>query len=78
MARATRKTWNLCPSCHCLVYSVDGVGNHRCPAKVRARVDAELDIVLEEELSSWNKDVNQFWDENKTHFYEYLAEKKII
>lgn len=62
--------------CHQLIFSLKGLGNHQCPPEARAKKEAELDMVIEEELSTWNADLKKFWNDPRTKFYKYLAEQE--
>jgi len=71
------KWWRACPSCHQLVYTTGfGIGNHACPPKAVAKRDAELDMVVEEELSTWNADLERFWNSSDVKFMEYIIQEK--
>lgn len=66
------KRWIMCDTCFQLVYTAGpGTGNHRCPDIIRARHDAELDMVIEAELSTWEHDVKEFWNSRDVMFWQY-------
>lgn len=56
-----------------LVFSNDGVGNHRCPEKVLEIRDEELDLVVEVEMETWDQEVSKFWNSKDVKWYVYLA-----
>lgn len=60
--------------CHQLVFSSYGVGNHVCPEEARAKKDAELDMVIGEELSTWERDLRQFWKSKDIRFAQHLLD----
>jgi hypothetical protein len=68
-----RKHWQNCPVCHQDVFTID-FSNHKCPDKVKARREAELDMVVDEEMSTWEQDLKKFWNSNDTKFHEWLVE----
>ena len=68
------KRWTSCPMCHQLVFSSYGVGNHVCPDNARAKKDAELDMVIYEELSTWDRDLRKFWKSNDILFTQHLLD----
>lgn len=74
MKKVPKKKWNLCPSCGMMTYSNQGLGNHRCPAKVRAKLDAQLDMIINEETSIWDADLRAFWNSNDVKFTQWLIE----
>lgn len=76
--KKTPRKWSTCPSCFQMVYSSNGIGNHMCPDIVRAHREAELDFVMDEEMSTFEKDLKKFWNDNRTKFYEHLANTKRI
>lgn len=60
--------------CHQLVLSAYVVGNHRCPPEARAKKEAELDMVIDEELSTWDRDVKKFWKSKDVRFTQHLLD----
>lgn len=74
--RREHKKWRLCESCSQMVYAGPTLGKHVCPASVQAKRDAELDMVIDEELSTWDQDVSKFWNDKRTQFNVWLVEKK--
>lgn len=73
--RKRRKRWQECPSCHQLVFAqVNSLGHHRCNDAARAKKEAELDMVIDEELSTWDEDVAKFWKSKDVRFYGWLAD----
>lgn len=73
--KATRRSWNLCPTCKFLVFE-KGLGSHKCPHKVKAKLDAELDMFMDDVLRTWDKDVQKFWNSKDVQFYEWEIEKQ--
>lgn len=71
--RREHKKWKTCPTCHMMVYASNTLGNHRCPEKVRALRDFELDMVVDAELETWDQDVKKFWKNKDTQFNVWLA-----
>jgi hypothetical protein len=78
MEKKTRKKkWGACPDCAQLVYAAVGtLGNHVCPEKLIARKEAELDIVIDAELSTWDADVKKFWRSKDVKFYQHLLKEE--
>lgn len=73
--RRKKYRWAECPSCHMLIFTeANTLGKHRCNKRVLDKKDAELDAVIDTELSTWDEDVKKFWKDNRTKFDEYLAE----
>lgn len=62
--------------CHQLIFSVYGSGDHVCPSEAKAKKEAEIDMVIDEELSTWNHDLKKFWNDPRTKFYSYLTERE--
>lgn len=73
MQKNTHK-WTTCLMCHQLVFAQYGTGNHVCPPEARAKKEAELDMVIHEELSTWERDLKKFWKSNDVQFSQYLLE----
>lgn len=76
--RRQYKKWQMCPTCNLLIYTDPTLGNHVCPEKVRAKMDFELDNVIDAELETWDQDVKKFWKSKDVQFYEYLAKNRRI
>lgn len=77
--RTPRKHWNCCPHCFQLVYSAGfGTGNHTCPKSIQAIKELELDMIIDEELSTWKDDLHRFWNSKDTKFNEWLVNNKRI
>lgn len=72
--REAPKKWTSCQMCHQLVFSSYGVGNHVCPTEARAKKDAELDMVIGEELLTWERDLRKFWNSKDVKFAQHLLE----
>lgn len=73
----SRKRWLMCETCYQLVYTAGpGTGQHMCPDIIRARMDAELDMVMEAELSTWEHDLKEFWDSRDVKFWQFQLENK--
>ena len=71
----SKKLWQECPSCHMVIFSdINGQGAHRCPDTALAKKEAELDMVIDEELSTWDNDVKKFWKSKDVKFYGWLAD----
>lgn len=73
--KKTRKHWNACPTCKLLIYTSGGLGNHNCPEKINARLSAELDMVVSEEMSTFDEEATKFWKSPEVRFMAYLARK---
>lgn len=73
--RKHKKTWKLCPSCFEMIYAV-GLGNHLCPEKVEAKKVAELNMVIDEELASWEEEVRDFWKSKDVKFMQYMLDQE--
>lgn len=66
----------MCDTCYQLVYTAGpGTGNHHCPEAIRAKQDAELDMIVEAELSTWDHDVKQFWNSRDVKFWQYMLDE---
>jgi hypothetical protein len=77
MKSARKKKWTMCDDCSMMIYApVGSVGNHRCPVKVRAQRDTELDMVVDAEMSTFNNDLRNFWNSRDVQFYKWLADNK--
>jgi hypothetical protein len=50
------------------------MGNHQCSKPLLAKRDAELDMVVDAEISTWDHDVKEFWNSSDVKFWEYLIE----
>lgn len=72
--RGAPKKWTTCQMCHQLVFSSYGTGNHVCPEEARARKDAELDMVIDEELTTWDFDQKVFWKSKDVQFTQHLLD----
>ncbi len=76
MKKKQRKSWKLCDVCYQLIYVDDvGTGTHRCPEVMRAKREAELDMILDEELSDWDMLVESFWKRKDVKFEQYLLRR---
>lgn len=64
----TRNHWNLCPTCKQIAF---GLKKHECPLKVRAKIDAEVDMQVDDQLMTWDKDVREFWESSDVKFYQW-------
>lgn len=64
--------WGTCLMCHQLTFDQ----THRCPEEALAKKDAELDMVIDAELSTWSSDLKKFWNSNDVKFYEWVAENE--
>jgi acetyl-CoA carboxylase beta subunit len=69
------KKWRLCPSCKTMIFSTN-LSSHRCPDKIRAKQEAELDMVIDAELSTWDEDVQKFWKSKDVKFYQWTVENE--
>ncbi len=67
-----QRHWNLCSECSLLIFAEEGIGQHICHEKIRAKRDAELDMVVDEELSTWNQDLKKFWQSDDVRFWELV------
>ena len=72
--RKPHKKWTACQTCHQLVFADRGVGNHTCPVEAVAKKEAELDMVIDEELSTWDYDVKVFWKSRDVKFTQHLLD----
>jgi len=72
--RKTRKRWQMCPMCGMMIYTSGG-GHHTCPEKVAAERQAELDSVIAEEMSTWDKEVEKFWNSRDVKFLQHLIDE---
>lgn len=70
--QANKKHWGLCPECGLMVFAIRNSEPHRCPEKILAKRDAELDMVVAEEMSTWDVDFKKFWNSNDVKFWEYV------
>jgi hypothetical protein len=69
--------WECCPTCFVLVWCRGiAISNHQCCKPLQAKRDAELDMVIDAEFSTWDYEVKKFWDDPRTKFMEYLLEKE--
>lgn len=75
MKQSPRKGWATCPLCHILIFESEA-SMHRCPTKALAKKDAELDAVIDEELSTWEDDVKKFWNSKDVKFWIWCADQE--
>lgn len=74
---SAKKRWKSCPTCYQLVFTAAiDMGNHICPETILAKHEAELDMVIYEELSTWDADVEKFWNSKDVKFWNYLLRTK--
>jgi hypothetical protein len=74
--RKKKKRWTLCPACHQMIFvEVNSLGNHTCAPEVRAKKDAELDAVIDETLTTWDRDLKKFWRDRDVRFTQFLLRK---
>lgn len=71
MKRKVVNKWVSCQMCHQLRQQYD---EHSCPPAARAKKEAELDIVISEELESWNYDQRVFWKSKDVRFTQHLLD----
>lgn len=72
MKRKVVNRWLSCQFCHQLRREFDS--NHVCPPEARARKEAELDIIIDEELESWDYDLKIFWKSKDVRFAQHLLD----
>lgn len=70
--QAQRKHWKLCPECGLMLFVETNTDKHLCPERIRAKKDAELDMVVHEEMSTWDMDIKKFWKSDDVKFWEYV------
>lgn len=73
----SQKQWIKCETCFQLVYTAGpGTGHHKCPEAMRAKHEAELDMMVEDLMTSWDEDVEDFWGSRDVQFWSYLLEQR--
>ena len=71
-----RKRWRLCDVCYQLIFTTGlNQGNHRCPDELRAKREAELDMIIFDEMEEWDVAVEKFWNLPQIQFEQYLLDK---
>ena len=68
------RRWVMCPTCKCLKFATD-LAKHKCNEKVLAKLDVDLDMVVDEEMTTWDKDVRNFWNSKDVKYMQWRLEK---
>ena len=72
-----KKYWQICDVCFQLKFAnTQGQGAHRCPDILRAKRDAELDMAVDQQMTTWEESLQGFWDHPKVKFEQYLLEQE--
>jgi len=72
-----KKYWQLCDVCYQLIFANQlGEGSHKCPELLKAKRDAELDMIMDEELKTWDESLRRFWDKPSVKFEQYMLERE--
>lgn len=73
MSKIKRNRWELCSFCQQI--KLVAASNHKCPEIVKVKREIEIENVVEQELVMFDIEVDQFWNDPKTKFLEYLADQ---
>ena len=77
MKKKQVKNWQICEVCYQLVFALNGnMDHHVCPELMRAKRDAELDMIIDEETRNWDKAISKFWNRSDVKFEQFLLENK--
>jgi creatinine amidohydrolase/Fe(II)-dependent formamide hydrolase-like protein len=68
------RKWTACSTCHQLVFVNGHTDNHVCPTAAVAKKEAELDMIIDDELTSWDYDLKVFWKSRDVKFTQHLLD----
>lgn len=75
MQKRRHHKWTTCVECGLMIFTVDGLNQHQCTKVLVAKRDAELDMVIHEEMSTWDQEVKKFWKSKDVKFIEWLVKR---